>query len=91
MAQHKYSVGDRVRVLWEDAVYSAAVTKVHDNRAVDVVYDKTGNVGVALTAAEHILQLMGEDGKPKEKPMVVKKAKVRVHLNRCSQVACRVT
>ena len=63
----QYSVGDWVRVLWEDTVYDAAVIKVHSNGAVDVLYDKTGNIGASLTAAEHILQLMGEDGKPNTK------------------------
>ena len=76
MAQHKYSVGDRVRVLWKDVVYNAAVLTVHDNGAVDVVYAISGSIGLSLTAAEHILQLMGEDGKPKEKLA----KKVRVYL-----------
>ena len=67
MAQHKYSVGDRVRVLWEDAVYGAAVITVHGNGAVDVVYTISGSIGLSLTAAEHILQLMGQDGNPKKK------------------------
>ena len=32
-----YSVGDRVRVLWEDAMHNAAVTKVHPGGAVEKV------------------------------------------------------
>ena len=59
MAQHKYSVGDRVRVLWKDAVYDAAVIKVHANRSVDVAYTKTDSVGVILTKEDHILQMTG--------------------------------
>ena len=82
MAQIKYSVGDRVSVVWDDVVFGATIIKAHLNNAVDVVYTKTGSVGVSLTAAEHILQLMGEDGKIKEKPMVVQNVKVRVYLNR---------
>ena len=87
MAQYKYSVGDRVRVVWQGFVDAdATVIKVHLSNAVDVVYAKTGTVGVSLTAAEHILELMDvEDGKPKEKkPVIVKKVKVRVCLNECS-------
>ena len=78
MAQYKYSVGDRVRVVWEDAVYDAAVITVHANNAVDVVYAVSGCIGLSLTAAEHVLQLVGGDGKPKEKPEVIKQVKVRV-------------
>ena len=81
MAQYKYSVGDRVRVLRnyaDETLFDGAVIKVHTDRSVDVVYDKSGNIGVSLTAAEHILQLLGEDGNPKEKPTIVKKVKVRV-------------
>ena len=84
MAQYKYSVGDRVRVLRnyaDETLFDGAVIKVHTDRSVDVVYDKSGNVGVSLTAAEHILQVMG-DGKIKEKSMVVQNVKVRVYLNR---------
>ena len=84
MAQYKYSVGDQIRVLWEDAMYHAAVITVHGNGAVDVVYTISGSIGLSLTAAEHILQLMGEDGNPKEKPEVIKKVKVRVYISRCS-------
>ena len=71
MAQYKYSVGDRVRVVWQGFVDAdAKVIKVHASNAVDVLYTKAGTVGVALTAAEHILELMGD---------VVQ---VRVYLNR---------
>ena len=73
MVHFKYSVGDRVSVVWDDAVFDATVIKVHLSNAVDVVYTKTGSVGVSLTAAEHILQLIGEDGRLKVKPEVVKK------------------
>ena len=82
MAHSTYSFGDRVSVVWDDAVFGATVINVHLSNAVDVVYTKTGSVGVSLTAAEHILQLMGEDGKIKEKPLVVQNVKVRVYLNR---------
>ena len=60
-------------------MYTAAVIKVHVGDANDVVFAKAGNVGVSLTAV-HILELelMGE---------VVQ---VRVYLNRCSRVTCRV-
>ena len=78
MAHCKYSVGDRVRVLWEDAMYNAAVITAHDNGAVDVVYTISGSIGLSLTAAEHVLQLMGEDGNLKGKPEVIKQVKVRV-------------
>ena len=80
MAQQQYSVGDRVRVSLGSAVYTAAVIKVHVGDANDVVFAKAGNVGVSLTAAGHILELelMGLD------------VKVRVYLNRCSRVTCRV-
>ena len=79
MAAYKYSVGDRVRVVWQGFVDAdAKVIKVHASSAVDVLYAKTGTVGVALTAAEHILELMGD---------VVQ---VRLYLNRCSRVTCRV-
>ena len=80
MAQYKYSVGDRVQVLWEDAVYHAAVITVHGNGAVDVVYTISGSIGLSLTAAD----MMGEDGNPQEKPEVMKKVKVRVYISRCS-------
>ena len=95
MAQHKYSVGDRVRVLWEDALCDGGVTKVHPSGAIDVAFDKTGSIGVSLSATKHIFHPLGEDGnplKPKE-PVVVKKVKVRVciftgvlmwHAGRCS-------
>ena len=78
MAQ--YLAGDRVRVSLGGAVYNAAVIKVHVGDANDVVFAKAGNVGVPLTAAKHILELelMGEI------------LKVRVYLNRCSRVTCRV-
>ena len=80
MAQQQYSVGDRVRVSLGGVVYTAAVIKVHVGDANDVVFAKAGNVGVSLTAAKHILELelMGEV------------LKVRVYLNRCSRVTCRV-
>ena len=76
MAQQQYSAGDRVRVSLGGAVYTAAVIKVHVGDADDAVFAKAGNVGVSLTAANHILELelMGE---------VVQ---VRVYLNRCSWV-----
>ena len=38
MAQHKYSVGDRLRVLWDDAVCDAAVVTVHLRGVVDGVH-----------------------------------------------------
>ena len=81
MAQYKYSVGDRVRVLREitdDALSDGAVIKVHPSGAIDVAYDVDGSVGLSLTKGKDIFQLMGEDGKVKEKPVVVKKVKVRV-------------
>ena len=62
MAHFKYSVGDRVRVLREitdEAFFDGVVIKVHLRGAGAVKYAKTGTVGVSLTAAEHILQLMG--------------------------------
>ena len=60
-------------------VYNAAVIKVHVGDADDVVFAKAVNVGVSLTAANHILELelMGD---------VVQ---VRVY-NRCSRVTCKV-
>ena len=82
MAQYKYSVGDRVRVLWEDALCDGGVTKVHPSGAIDVAFDKAGSIGVSLSATEHIFQPLGEDGKPKKKQEVVKKAKVRVRILR---------
>ena len=81
MAQYKYSVGDRVRVLREitdDALSDGAVIKVHSSGAIDVAYDDDGSVGLSLTKEKDIFQLVGEDGKMKEKPVVVKKVKVRV-------------
>ena len=80
MAQQQYSVGGRVRVSLGGAVYTAAVIKVHVGDANDAVFAKAVNVGVSLTAANHILELelMGE---------VVQ---VRVYLNRCSRVTCKV-
>ena len=38
MAQYKYSVGDRLRVLWEDAVCDAAVITVNLRDVGDGVY-----------------------------------------------------
>ena len=70
MAQ-EYSVGDKVSLLWEDAVFDAAVIKVHSNGAVDVAFKKDGSIGKNLTKAENILQLLGEDWKKKEKPKAV--------------------
>ena len=80
MAQYKYSVGDRVRVVWQGFMDAdATVIKVHASNAVDVLYDKSGTVGVSLTAAEHILELMDvEDGKPKEEKPVIVKVKVSI-------------
>ena len=80
MAQLQYSVGDRMRVSLGGAMYTAAVIKVHVGDADDAVFAKAGNVGVSLTAANHILELelMGE---------VVQ---VRVYLKRCSRVTCKV-
>ena len=74
----KYIIGDRVRVVWLCRVYTAVVIKVHPSDAVDVVYDLDNSVGVSLTAAEHILEVVeGETdaygvaaGTPKEKVRV---------------------
>ena len=68
-------------VLWGDAVYDATVITVHASNAVDVVYTINGSIGLSL-AAEHNRQLKGEDGNPKEKPVVVKKVK-------CVRACCR--
>ena len=78
MAQ-EFSIGDRVRVLREitdDALSDGAVIKVHPSGAIDVAYDVDGSVGLSLTKGKDIFQLMGEDGKVKEKPIVAKKPKV---------------
>ena len=85
MAQYKYSVGDRVRVLWEDALCDGGVSKVHPSGTIDVALDKTGSVDASFSAAERtLINALGEDGKPKEKLKVVKKVKVRAYHNRCS-------
>ena len=51
-----YLIGDRVKVLWKDALYGATVIKVHPIGKVDVVYDVDGTVGAFLTAAAHGLK-----------------------------------
>ena len=73
-------------MLWKDALYDGAVIKVHPSGAVDATFDVNGNVGRSLTKAENILELLGEDGKKKEKPAVVggKKRKRKV----CSANGC---
>ena len=64
----------------EGAMYTAAVIKVHVGDADDAVFAKAGNVGVSLTAANHILEL----------ELIGNVVQVRVYLNRCSRVTCRV-
>lgn len=54
-------------LLWEDALFDAAVIKVQSSGAVDVAFKKDGSIGKKLTKAEHILELVGEDGKEKGK------------------------
>ena len=49
MAQDKYSVEDRVRVLWEDNLFDGAVIKVHPSGAVDMVFNVDGSIGQGLT------------------------------------------
>ena len=56
MAQYKYAVGDRVRVLWEDTLCDGGVTKVHPSGAIDVAFDKTGSVGVSLSQLRYIIK-----------------------------------
>ena len=53
---------------------------MHPSGAIDVAFDKTGSVGVSLSATKHIFQPLGEDGQPIKKAAVIKKAKVRVRI-----------
>ena len=67
-----------LRKVTDDALSDGAVIKVHSSGAIDVAYDVDGSVGLSLTKEKDIFQLVGEDGKlkEKEKPIVKKKAKV---------------
>ena len=71
-----------LREVTDVALSDGAVTKVHPSGAIDVAYDVDGSVGLSLTKEKDIFQVVGEDRKVKEKPVVVKKVKVRVYLNR---------
>lgn len=59
-----YSVGDRVKVLWNDGPYNATVVKVYSHGAVDVTHDLNDSVGVFLTAKEHGLKLLSASPSP---------------------------
>ena len=43
-----YSIGDRVKVLWQAKLYDAEVIHVHSSGKVDVAYDIDGSVGIFL-------------------------------------------
>eukprot|EP00729_Bicosta_minor_P032672 gene32672-biopygen26479 len=53
-----YSIGDRVEVLLEQTLHTAAVRAVYNNGKVDVVYDADNSVGYLLSEAEHGLNKM---------------------------------
>lgn len=82
LVSNNYTVGDRVRVLWQGALYDAAVIKVNPTgEKIDVEYDVDGTVGKHLTVEEHGLKKLGrekEKGKKKEKKKEKEKEKVKV-------------
>ena len=61
------TVGARVEVLWEGAVYAAEVVKCRARGAFDVVYEGGGELGTWLTRKKHRLRLFGKKPSVKEK------------------------
>ena len=52
-----------VEVRWQTKTFDAAVIHVRSAGKMDVVYAIDGSVGIFLTAEEHGLKLLGDEGK----------------------------
>jgi len=65
----RYTIGDRVEVLWQGELFAATVIYIHEAEgACDAAYEIDDSVGVFLTAEEHGLKLLPDRPEEAEPP-----------------------